>query len=41
MCRVSQALNLTRKKKTLHATEAESERMQKLTALFSWVDHID
>ena len=30
MCRVSQGLNLTRKKKTLHATEAESERVQKL-----------
>lgn len=30
MCRVSPALNLTRKKKTLHATEAESERVQNL-----------
>jgi len=30
MCRVLQTFNLTRKKKTLHATEAESERVQKL-----------
>ena len=30
MCRLLQRLELTRKKKTLHASEAESERVQKL-----------